>query len=82
MFENDSLWRTKAEAELIDEYGASEEVIDVVTSIYGSKKETYYDLLDYYAGNNEFNFEAEENSKPSIDDFEDDYRLERLGYSL
>lgn len=67
------LWLKEAENELLKVHDASFDVIDAVTSIYGFKEETMRDLLLYYTGEYDFNFEIDNFQKPSEDDFEDEW---------
>ena len=69
----DELWVHEAENELLKVHDASWDVIDVVTSLYGAKEEIFRDLLMYYTGNSDFDFEENSSYKPSEDDFEDEW---------
>lgn len=46
--------------ELIDEYGVSEQTMQVVTDINGYNEQTMYDILFAVAGETSFSWEEEE----------------------
>ena len=72
-------WFDQATEELVEKYQASSETLDAVLSICGSSENTYRELLQYYSnGEESFDFELKEVSKPSFDDFEDEWRMSNM----